>query len=217
MYGLDWPPNSHSVAIPNCLVLLIGRPPPNTYLVGEVYSVPFWLILVNMWLQTHLSRSASTELGGWGGVGGLIRCTNCRVGQIWYSSMQNPCHVHHTVSWVTLKLENRMSELDNFILLDIIQCIHLSGSGKMHSVSVKTGQAKGRTDFRVKMWHMDPSQTNLIVGQIWYSSMQNPCHVHHTVSQVAMKLETGCLTWTISYSWTCGWGPLLRTAKQVPL
>jgi len=49
------------------------------------------------------------------------------------------------------KVRNRMSELDNFILLDIIQCIHLSGSGEMHSVSVKTGRAKGRTDSQVKM------------------------------------------------------------------
>jgi len=44
-----------------------------------------------------------------------------------------------------------MSESDNFIPLVIIQCIHLSGSAEMDSVSVKTGQAKGRTDSRVTM------------------------------------------------------------------
>jgi len=33
--------------------------------------------------------------------------------------------------------------------LDRIQCIRLSGSGEMHSVSVKTGQAKGRTNIEI--------------------------------------------------------------------
>jgi len=44
-----------------------------------------------------------------------------------------------------------MSESDNFIRLDRIQCIHLSGSGEMDSVPVKTGRAKERTDSQVTM------------------------------------------------------------------
>jgi len=47
---------------------------------------------------------------------------------------------------VRLESVGERQDLDNFIPLVIIQCIHLSGSGEMDSVSVKTGQAKGRTD-----------------------------------------------------------------------
>ena len=64
-----------------------------------------------------------------------------------------------------------MSESDNFIPLVIIQCICLSGSGKMDSVSVKTDRAKGCTDSQVAMQleNMMSESDNFILSWTEYS------------------------------------------------
>jgi len=58
-----------------------------------------------------------------------------------------------------------MSKLDN------LQCIRLSGSGEMDSVSVKKGRAKGRTDSQVAMQleNMMSESDNFILSWTEYS------------------------------------------------
>jgi len=57
-------------------------------------------------------------------------------------------------------------------LLDRIQCIHLSGSGEMHSVSVKTDQAKGCTDPQVRVTYGSESDQYIKAGGVVRSSSE---------------------------------------------
>ena len=86
-----------------------------------------------------------------------------------------------------------MSESDNFIPLVIIQCIRLSGSGEMDTVSVKTGRAKGCTDSRVAMQlenMMSKSDNFILLDRIQCIRLSGSGEMHSV--SVKTGRVTGC-------------------------